>query len=79
MEKNVQLKYRLYRRRNGVFYWQDNGSKKQGTLRTADKREVERLLNAMNESHRQPTLNLNLARRTSPHTIRKWRNGPGKQ
>jgi integrase len=62
MEKNVQLKYRLYRRRNGVFYWQDNGSKKQGTLRTSDKREAERLLNAMNESHRQPTLNLNLAR-----------------
>jgi len=62
MEKNVQLKYRLYRRRNGVFYWQDNGSQKQGTLRTTDKREAERLLNAMNESHRQPTLNLNLAR-----------------
>jgi integrase len=62
MEKNVQLKYRLYRRRNGLFYWQDNGSKKQGTLRTSDRREAERLLNAMNESHRQPTLNLNLAR-----------------
>jgi hypothetical protein len=27
MEKNVQLKYRLYRRRNGVFYWQENNSK----------------------------------------------------
>src|SRR5437870_4661080 len=62
MEKNVQLKYRLYRRRNGVFYWQDNSSKNQGTLRTADRREAERLLNAMNESHREPTLNLNLAR-----------------
>jgi hypothetical protein len=58
----VQLKYRLYRRRNGVFYWQDNGSKKQGSLRTKDRREAERLLNAMNESHREPTLNLNLAR-----------------
>jgi integrase len=62
MEKNVQLKYRLYRRHNGVFYWQDNSSKKQGTLRTSDRREAERLLNAMNESHREPTLNLNLAR-----------------
>jgi hypothetical protein len=58
----VQLKYRLYRRRNGVFYWQDNSSKKQGTLRTSDRREAERLLNAMNKSHREPTLNLNLAR-----------------
>jgi integrase len=62
MENYVQLKYRLYRRRNGVFYWQENDSSKQGTLRTTDKREAERLLNAMNESHREPTLNLNLAR-----------------
>ena len=62
MEKKVQLKYRLYRRRNGVFYWQENDSQKQGTLRTSDKREAERLLNAMNESYREPTLNLNLAR-----------------
>jgi len=58
----VQLKYRLYRRRNGVFYSQENDSQKQGTLRTSDKREAERLLNAMNESHREPTLNLNIAR-----------------
>jgi integrase len=62
MEKNVQLKYRLFRRRNGIFYWQANDSSKQGTLRTSDRREAERLLNAMNESHREPTLNLNLAR-----------------
>jgi len=58
----VQFKYRLFRRRNGVFYWQANDSAKQGTLRTSDRREAERLLNAMNESHREPTLNLNLAR-----------------
>jgi integrase len=62
MEKSVRLKNRLYRRRNGVFYWQENDSSKQGTLRTSDRREAERLLNAMNESHRQPILNLNLAR-----------------
>jgi hypothetical protein len=62
VEKNVQLKYRLYHRRNGVFYWQENDSSKQGTLRTSDRHEAERLLNAMNESHRHPTLNLNLAR-----------------
>jgi integrase len=62
MEKNVQLKYRMFRRRNSIFYWQENESSKQGTLRTHDRREAERLLNAMNESHREPTLNLNLAR-----------------
>jgi integrase len=52
----------MYRRHNGVFYWQENGSKKQGTLRTTERREAERLLHAMNESHREPRLNLNLAR-----------------
>jgi hypothetical protein len=62
VEKNVQLKYRLYRRRNGNFYWQQNDSPKQGSLRTTDKREAERILNAMNEAHRAPTINLNLAR-----------------
>jgi integrase len=62
VEKTVQLKYRLYRRRNGVFYWQENNSRKQGSLKTSGRREAERLLNAMNESHREPTLNLNLAR-----------------
>src|SRR5438128_2380467 len=62
MEKHVQLKYRLFSRCNSIFYWQENDSSKQGTLRTNDKREAERLLNAMNESHREPTLNLNLAR-----------------
>ena len=58
----MQQKYRLYRRRNGKFYWQENDSQKQGTLRTSDRREAERLLNAMNESQRQPAMNLSLAR-----------------
>ena len=58
----MQLKYRLYRRRNGVFYWQENNSRQQGTLKTSNRRDAERLLNAMNESHRVPTINLNLAR-----------------
>src|SRR5206468_10076989 len=62
--KNVQLKYRLYRWRSGVFYWQENHSRKQGSLKTRDRHEAERLLNAMNESHRVPTLNLNIARRS---------------
>src|SRR5205823_6564140 len=62
MEKNVQLRYRLYRRHNGVFYWQEDDSSRQGTRRTNDRREAARLSNAMNESHREPTLNLNLAR-----------------
>lgn len=58
----MQRKYRLYRRCNGKFYWQENDSKRQGSLRTNEKREADRLLNAMNESQREPTLNLSLAR-----------------
>ena len=58
----MQPKYRLYRRRKGNFYWQENDSAKQGSLRTSDRREAETLLSAMNESHRQPILNLSLAR-----------------
>jgi len=62
VEKNVQQKYRLYRRRNGRFYWQENDSPKQGSLQTGDRREAEKLLNAMNESQRQPILNLSIGR-----------------
>jgi predicted ester cyclase len=62
VEKNVQQKYRLYRRCNGRFYWQENDSSKQGSLQTSDRREAEKLLNAMNESQRQPILYLSLAR-----------------
>lgn len=62
MERNVQQKYRLYRRSNGKFYWQENDSPKQGALRTSDRREAEKLLNAMNEAQRQPVLNLSIAR-----------------
>lgn len=62
MEKHVQQKYRIYRRRNGNYYWQENDSSRQGTLRTSDGGEAETLLHAMNEADRQPTLNLSIAR-----------------
>lgn len=62
METNVKQKYRMCRRRNGRFYWQDKDSPRQGSLQTTDRREAEKLLNAMNESLRQPILNLSLAR-----------------
>ncbi len=57
----MKQKYRLYRRHNGKFYWQENESQRQGSLRTSDRRDAERLLHAMNESHR-PTMNLSIAR-----------------
>jgi integrase len=58
----MQLKYRSYQRAGGVFYWQENGTSNRGSLRTKDRADAERLLSAMNEAHKQPTLNLALGR-----------------
>ena len=55
-------KYRLFQRAQGIFYWQETGTSNRGSLRTKDRQEAESLLHAMNESHRQPTLNLAMGR-----------------
>lgn len=54
--------YRLFRRGNGIFYWQDKSSAQQGSLRTKDRDQAKTLLHALNESRRQPVLNLAMAR-----------------
>ena len=68
----MQLKYRSYQRAGGVFYWQENGTANRGSLRTKDRAEAQRLLQAMNEAHKQPTLNLALScgRPSSPRCPR---------
>ena len=58
----MQLKYRLFQRTAGVFYWQESGTAKRGSLHTKDRAEAERLLIAKNEAHKQPALNLALGR-----------------
>ena len=58
----MQSKHRLFQRAGGVFYWQENGTTTQRSLRTKDRAEAERLLLAMNEAHKQPILNLALGR-----------------
>jgi hypothetical protein len=58
----VLNKYRLFQRANGVFYWQDNESSKQGSLRTKDRKAAEKLLHVKNEAHRLLILNLTMAR-----------------
>ena len=40
----MQLKYRLFRRRNGIFYWQDNESSNKEHFAQTSRREAERLL-----------------------------------
>jgi len=57
----MRQKYRMFLR--GSVYWvQDNDSGKQESLRTKDRIEAKRLLNAKNEACRQPVINMQIAR-----------------
>jgi integrase len=49
-------------RRAGVFYSEDTTTRKQYSLRTKDEAEALTLLHSKNEAHRQPVLNLHIAR-----------------
>ena len=57
----MKLRFTLFRR-GGVFYCQDNSTRQQTSLRTRDAGEAQTLLSAKNEAHRQPILNLHIAR-----------------
>src|SRR5262249_8618428 len=58
----MKQRYRLFRRRGGVFYTFDNATKKQASLKTSDRALAQRLLAAKNEPERQPAINMLLAR-----------------
>ena len=59
----MKNRFRLYRRSNGgVFYAHDSETGKQESLGTKDRAEATALLNARNESFRQPQLNLHIAK-----------------
>ena len=58
----MRQKSRSYRRSAGVFYWQENGTGKRGSLHTKDWPEPERLILAMNKVSKQPALNLAIGR-----------------
>ncbi len=45
-----------------MFYWQEIGTSRRGSLKTRDRVEAENLIMAMNEAHRQPVLNLAMGR-----------------
>jgi len=49
-------------RRAGIFYCEDTATGKQSSLRTRNEAEAIAILNAKNESFRQPVLNLQIAR-----------------
>jgi integrase len=58
----MKQRFILYRRSNGKFYCEDTVTKKQNSLKTTDESEALALLNARNETFRQPILNLRIAR-----------------
>jgi len=57
-------RYRLMHRghRGGMFYCVDKTTGKRTSLQTTDKDDAQRLIEAKNNSHRQPALNLQIAR-----------------
>lgn len=58
---SVKKKFRMFLR--GSVYWvQDNYTGKQESLGVKDRDEAEQLLQARNEAHRQPIINLQIAR-----------------
>ncbi len=52
----------MFQRQGGVFYWQNNETRQQGSLGTKEKHAALKLLHAKNEAFEQPILNLALAR-----------------
>src|SRR6266576_3721211 len=59
----MKRRFILYRRKlGGMFYIEDTETRKQESLGTKDRSEATALLNARNESVRQPQLNLQIAK-----------------
>ncbi len=59
----MKRRFILYRRKTGgIFYVQDTETRKQESLGTRDRADAMTLVNARNESARQPRLNLQIAR-----------------
>src|SRR5438552_191722 len=59
----MKRRFILYRRKlGGMFYIEDTETRKQESLGTKDRAEAMSLLNARNESFRQPHLNLQIAK-----------------
>ncbi len=58
----MKLRYRLFRRSNGIFFLEDRATKQQESLRTRIKEAAIRILHARNEAYQQPAINLQIAR-----------------
>jgi hypothetical protein len=64
MNEIMQTRYRLIRRgiRGDRFYCVDKTTGKRTSLRTASQDEAQQIVEAKNNSHRQPVLNLQIAK-----------------
>ena len=62
MNRNMNNRYRVFRRGWGTYYCEDLVTKKQTTLGTRDKTEAYRLVAAKNEHEEAPAFSLQLAR-----------------
>jgi integrase len=58
----MKLRYRLFRKKTGIFFLEDRFNKKQASLKTRDKTEAIRILHARNEAQQNPAINLQIAR-----------------
>jgi hypothetical protein len=62
MSDDMTDKFRIFRRASGVWYLEDKETNHQESLRTRNETEASRLLLARNEAHRQPAINVQIAR-----------------
>src|SRR6266496_2305184 len=58
----MKQRFRLYRRKGGIYYLHDSQSVKQTSLGTSERSEAVELFSARLQAHRQAHLNLQLAR-----------------
>jgi integrase len=58
----MKLRYRLFRRKNGIFFLEDRTTKQQESLRTRIKEAAIRIFHAKNEAYLQPAISLQIAR-----------------
>lgn len=58
----MKLRYRLFERKNGIYFIEDRVNGKQESLKTRDRIAAQRIFHAKNEAHHQPAINLQIAR-----------------
>ena len=76
----MKRRYILYRRkRGGMFYIEDTETRKQESTGTRNRAEATSLLNARNESIRQPHLNLQIAKAYSEQPGSAWKHPDGRK